>query len=157
MGTSETATILSILFSVLTQPIFERNNWIIQVIIILSLRIPQKRSLTGKRINQTRETILTTESSNLSANSQSSTGLVSHSLMQDGMSKSGKEAKSLLSWEFVELDLESLSTTIASHDDFRGRCIICTWQPRKELIKWRLWIKIEAVTSPFTCLFNQPK
>ena len=40
----------------------------------------------------------------------------------------------LMSVLFALSDWAFLSTTIAFHVDFRGRCVICTWQPKKELL-----------------------
>ena len=66
-----------------------------------------------------------TEASSWSAKPHTSVGSASHSSRQRGRTSSGKEASNLRSFRVVVQDLDSLSTSTASHEDLRGRWVMC--------------------------------
>ena len=88
---------------------------------------------------------------------QSSSGDDSQSEKNFGTRVGANECSSFLTARSVDFFLDNLSATMFSHVVFRGEWVTCTVVPRKDDINRIALIRIEAVMSPATDIFNQPK
>ena len=98
-----------------------------------------------------------TNSRHFTGRSQSSLGSESQSTKNCGTAVAPKDFRIFFTAQLVDLFLDNMSATTFSLVVFRGTWTMCTVVPRNVDMSRTDFTRIEAVVSPFTDMFSQPK